>query len=297
MRKWRKFYFVMLLAAESTLASAGSAAVDGLFKYHKTLASQGDPISMYLLGNMYANGKGVARNYDTALHWYELSLQSGDSDNRATLQRIDEIVKKKQAAEKRKTKQDSAKSRKYVKDNKPSKGRGEIKEKTNRHQADKINTAVSTQPLSKGASGIKDIPQLTSEGQLIEKVRSKDEQKQSDADGIVRPGVALIEPSTPELSAPVLSDVTSSSQADTPESGEAATPSEADIPAPAPAPVTPAKISANLEAKNETLRQGAETNKQSPVVPTEVQDTKQEKAGFKANPCSGPAAQFMSTCN
>ncbi len=89
----------MLLAVESTLASADNTAMSGLFKYHKDLATQGDPLSMYMLGNMYANGKGVVRNYDTALHWYQRSLQSGNGNSRAALERIAEIVKKQAAAE------------------------------------------------------------------------------------------------------------------------------------------------------------------------------------------------------
>ncbi len=179
------------------------------------------------------------------------------------------------------------------------KGRDEINTKANNQQVDKTNSVVSTQSQPDGVSGIQDIPQIKSKGQLIEEMWFEDEQKQSDTDGIARPGVALIKPSTPDLSTVPHSTTPLSRpelepelgpELDEPELTDFVTPSQADTLPP------PVDRSTNQEAMNGTLQQSVETSQQTPGS-TEVQDTEKGAAGFKANPCSSPAAQFMSTCN
>ncbi|NOZ54893.1 MAG: SEL1-like repeat protein [Gammaproteobacteria bacterium] len=240
MLKWRTFYLLILLAVLPTLANADSAVMDGLFKFHKDLASQGDPQSMYILGNMYANGKGVTRNYDAALHWYERSVENGNS---RALARIAEVVIKKQAAEKRQIRQKNVSTRKHIQENKASKKQGEIK--------DKANPLALQQKLR---------------DESLEEMWFEAEEK--------RPDNSMIAPS----------NIVSPSETATPLNLKD----------------TAVEINANLNRVNETLQQGVETNQQTPpVVLTEDPNTDpvKKETGFKANPCSGPAAQFMSTCN
>lgn len=45
----------------------------------RQLAEQGDVEAQFVLGVMYENGKGVARNYAEALKWYRRAAEQGDA--------------------------------------------------------------------------------------------------------------------------------------------------------------------------------------------------------------------------
>ena len=44
------------------------------------LAEQGDVFCQFVLGTMYDNGKGVAKNFKKAVKWYTLAAEQGDAD-------------------------------------------------------------------------------------------------------------------------------------------------------------------------------------------------------------------------
>ena len=50
------------------------------FSQYWRLAEQGDATAQFNLGNMYANGQGVAQNYQEAVKWYRLAAEQGDAD-------------------------------------------------------------------------------------------------------------------------------------------------------------------------------------------------------------------------
>jgi TPR repeat protein len=72
-------------------AIAQGAPDDGLTAYRsgdyakaielwRPLAEKGDAVAQYRLGDMYADGKGVARDDATAMMWFERSAKQGNAD-------------------------------------------------------------------------------------------------------------------------------------------------------------------------------------------------------------------------
>jgi hypothetical protein len=49
-------------------------------KWYKLSAKQGDASAQSNLGVRYAKGKGVQKDYKTAMKWYRLSAEQGDAD-------------------------------------------------------------------------------------------------------------------------------------------------------------------------------------------------------------------------
>lgn len=45
-----------------------------------TLAEDGDPFAQFLLGLMYAEGKGVQQDFASAYFWLSLSVEQGNTD-------------------------------------------------------------------------------------------------------------------------------------------------------------------------------------------------------------------------
>jgi serine/threonine protein kinase len=70
-------------SAASVLEAAGRAETSGNYEgarqMYQSLANQGDGAARLKLGDMYANGRGVRRNYNQAYIWYSLALRSGMS--------------------------------------------------------------------------------------------------------------------------------------------------------------------------------------------------------------------------
>jgi TPR repeat protein len=46
-------------------------------KWYRLAADQGDANGQYILGIMYADGKGVPQNYAEAMKWYRLAADQG----------------------------------------------------------------------------------------------------------------------------------------------------------------------------------------------------------------------------
>jgi len=80
---------MLALAIGVSKASAQDALADGLTAYRsgdyakavelwRPLAESGDVTAQYRLGNMYADGKGVARDDKAALSWFQRAAEQGD---------------------------------------------------------------------------------------------------------------------------------------------------------------------------------------------------------------------------
>ena len=54
-------------------------------KLLKTEAQDGNPESMYLIGECYYNGRGVAEDHGTAFLWYKASAEQGYADAQGDL--------------------------------------------------------------------------------------------------------------------------------------------------------------------------------------------------------------------
>jgi hypothetical protein len=50
---------------------------DPVFHFQLRLAQQGNVKAQYILGEMYEQGRGVDKNYDTAIMWYQKAEQNG----------------------------------------------------------------------------------------------------------------------------------------------------------------------------------------------------------------------------
>jgi TPR repeat protein len=81
---------VLALATAVSNALAQDARADGVAAYRSgdyakavellgPLAANGDVTAQYLLGNMYADGKGVARDDKAALLWFQRAAEKGDA--------------------------------------------------------------------------------------------------------------------------------------------------------------------------------------------------------------------------
>ena len=58
---------------------------DTALKEFRPLADQGDPLAQATLGLMYAEGEGVAQDYQEAARWYRLAAEQGDASGQFRL--------------------------------------------------------------------------------------------------------------------------------------------------------------------------------------------------------------------
>jgi hypothetical protein len=58
-------------------AYADTIGTQGLYKFYNDLASQGDPEAMYILANMYNEGRGTKQDLNKALQWYKKAAEHG----------------------------------------------------------------------------------------------------------------------------------------------------------------------------------------------------------------------------
>src|SRR6266536_1247577 len=47
-------------------------------RWFEKAANNGEPLGMEALGRIYANGKGVAKNYSVAVKWFERAIEKGN---------------------------------------------------------------------------------------------------------------------------------------------------------------------------------------------------------------------------
>ena len=82
---------VIAVATAIESAVAQGTPEDGLAAYRngdyvkavtlwRALAEKGDPVAQYRLGDMYAEGKGVARDDATAMTWFQRSANQGNAE-------------------------------------------------------------------------------------------------------------------------------------------------------------------------------------------------------------------------
>ena len=86
-----KLFAVLTLFSLSLAVLADDEQSVGLFRFHAELAKEGNPDSMYMLGNLYERGAGVKQDYDKALRWYRLASENG---NRSANRKIKRLLKK-----------------------------------------------------------------------------------------------------------------------------------------------------------------------------------------------------------
>jgi len=58
---------------------------DTALKEFRPLADQGDPLAQATLGLMYAEGEGVAQDYQEAVRWYRLAAEQGHASGQFSL--------------------------------------------------------------------------------------------------------------------------------------------------------------------------------------------------------------------
>ena len=51
-----------------------------VYDFQSKMAAQGSSKAQFTLGEMYENGRGVAKNYDTAIDWYNKAKSNGHAD-------------------------------------------------------------------------------------------------------------------------------------------------------------------------------------------------------------------------
>jgi len=73
-----KFLVALLIVLISLSAQAEDSAGQNLFGFHAALAKEGNPDSMYMLGNLYERGVGVNKDYEKALRWYRMASEHGN---------------------------------------------------------------------------------------------------------------------------------------------------------------------------------------------------------------------------
>ena len=77
------------LGSKYLIGRVGSEGVDQDFyqarKWFEKSANNGEPLGMEDLGRIYANGKGVAKNYPVAIKWFERAIENGNRGALAAL--------------------------------------------------------------------------------------------------------------------------------------------------------------------------------------------------------------------
>ena len=58
-------------------------------KRYRLAAEQGLADAQFILGSMYADGKGVPQNYKEALKWYRLAAENGNAAARKMIKKLD----------------------------------------------------------------------------------------------------------------------------------------------------------------------------------------------------------------
>ena len=79
----KKYFCLLLVWAMCFVAVHSSNAYD--FSATLAKAEQGDATAQCNLGYMYANGRGVAKDYYEAVKWYRLSAEQGNAQAQSNL--------------------------------------------------------------------------------------------------------------------------------------------------------------------------------------------------------------------
>jgi len=318
MSKWQKIYIAMLLALVSAFASANDSSVaDGLFKFHLDLASQGDPQSMYLLGNMYATGRGVTQDYHAAVRWYERALEHG---NGRALARIAELAVEIQKEEQRRLALESQRSAKRKVDLDTQEA---FDQELSRLSATPEPPQASSSQRSSSPASSQELSPPAEEGSKVFNESASSvlpPQQESPARGWVetkRPASTVQtsdnkatsnakKASVPEDAPPVAplglwAAGAPTHQVNTDQQREGAAPSsksemEELLWLGAGEETDDIGLGKNTELSGGAIGQHLGTVKQGSESISE-QNNPQQETGFKANPCSSAAARFMSTCN
>ena len=87
----RALFAAIIVAATMPLVAAQGSLDEGMTAYRagdyvtafetwRPLAEKGDPVAQYRLGNLYADGKGVAKSDTAAMLWFLSSAKQGNAD-------------------------------------------------------------------------------------------------------------------------------------------------------------------------------------------------------------------------
>lgn len=70
---------VLVLAFCASMIAWHTTRAKARLRETHNLAEKGDPEAEFTLGNMYGAGRGVAKDYAAALHWYRAAAEKGDA--------------------------------------------------------------------------------------------------------------------------------------------------------------------------------------------------------------------------
>ncbi len=115
-----------------------------VFEFQTRMAAQGSSNAQFTLGEMYEKGRGVEKNYDTAIEWYNKAKLSGHENAAKRIAMIRQSIKqeaedKKQAAAKRAA--DKARARQKAEEQKRAvvaKRKAEARDKENATKVRKV---------------------------------------------------------------------------------------------------------------------------------------------------------------
>lgn len=241
---------ILLCIALAPAVAAEPSMAEKLFKFHYEAAMRDNPESMYILANMYENGRGTSIDYDEAIKWYSRAARYGNTIAATKLQKV--LAIKQTLPDKVEQSRDPSQKAPRQKRLESSQEKAQAQQKVPQHSRD-VNVLRQQLGAEKNAA---DRAKADAERaalllqRQIDLVKTQTEKAQAEAEKVRRQKEQL-EREKAELE----------------------------------------KLRQSLRAKEQQLT----VEKQQPVTNTQPKQT-ETATKFKADPCDGPGARFMSTC-
>lgn len=253
----RTLLFLLCFAFSPVIAGEPSMA-EKLFQFHYQAAMGDNPESMYILANMYENGRGTRVDYDEAIKWYSRAARYGNTLAATKLQKV--LAKKQTLPDKAEQSRDRPHKASRRKSQQPIQQQpqqsSQEKTRTEQKVPQHIRDAKILQQNLEAQKHAADRAKADAERaalllqRQLDLVKKQSENAKSEAEKIRRQKEQL-EREKAELE----------------------------------------KMQQSLQAKEEQL------SAQKEHVETNTQPNQEEAVKhFKADPCDGPGARFMSTC-
>ena len=90
---FRMVFFLCIALYGPTTHAETDESWQQVFNFQLKLAEQGNVKAQYILGEMYEQGRGVDKNTDTAIEWYQKAEKNGHKDAAKRIARVHENIR------------------------------------------------------------------------------------------------------------------------------------------------------------------------------------------------------------
>lgn len=256
-RLYALLIFILLLSGLSSAQADEPDSVESkLFKVQLFLAKSGDPAGQYYLAEMYEKGLGTPQDLQQALVWYKKSAELGNAKAEEKLANWDKNL---ELARKAKERADADAKAVEL-------GKLKRQEEAAAEAAAKAKARATADAAHKAAEQAKaaELAKAAAQAKAAELAKAKQE-----ADAAAKAKAHAAETARKAPTEPTMPKTTSTSSTKSPN-----------------ATSTPAPVAGTPHTKEKTQPGTAAVDAKG----------NNETEGFTTNPCKGPQAKFLSTC-